>query len=89
MADIRRAEVPLRIGRDERLLRPRRSGAPERDPVVVMTIREHHERLLVTHEPRRLAVTQPLGRFGILEAQLAQAVERAGCHRASLHDYAR
>ena len=48
----------------------------------MVVVGEHHEGLLVAHEPRGLAVAGALGRLGEGQAQGAQAVE--GLHGASL-----
>jgi hypothetical protein len=63
MADVRRPEEPSRVGLDQRLLEPERSGQPGRSPVVMVSIRRCDE-LAGADEPACLTVAQALGRLG-------------------------
>jgi hypothetical protein len=69
VADVRRHEEALRIGLDERALKPGGSGAPEREAAVAVVVREHHdERALAAHEEGRRAVARSLARLRQREA---------------------
>ena len=68
VSNVRRAEVPLRGRTDQCVLRPEWRRAPEPERPAVMVRGEHHERLLVPHEPGWLAVADALGGLGQREA---------------------
>jgi hypothetical protein len=57
-------EETIGLGCDGLLLRTFGGCAPKCNPVVVMMVGVSNEELLVAYEPRRLAVTLSLGRFG-------------------------
>ncbi len=86
-ADVRRAEEPVRLGFDQRLLRAGRRRAPEVREVVavVAVVPQLHEHLLVADEPRRRAVARPLGHLGERETDRAHPVDQR--HRARSDRY--
>src|SRR5690606_2255143 len=74
--DVRRAEVPLRRGGDQRLLRAGRRRADQvREVVLVVAVLpEAGERDPVTDEPGRRAVAGPLGDLGKGQADRSDPV---------------
>ena len=78
VADVGRAEEHVGLLVDHLLLHARRRRAPDaEDAVAVVIVDEHRDRLLVPHEPRRRAVTRPLGDLGKRRAHLPHPGELA------------
>src|SRR3954451_4992882 len=74
VADVRRHEVVLGRGVDERMLHALGRGAPQRQaPVVVVVVVVHDEAALVADEEGGRAVAGALARLRQREAQLADA----------------
>ena len=86
-ADVGRAKESLRVRGDEGLLGALRRGAPERQAVVVVVVREGRKGLLALDEPGRLAVGEALERYVGIEAATKYRAARVVPDAAALYRF--
>src|SRR5215203_638787 len=89
MADVRRAEEAFWLRLNHLGLDSIGSGAPDREPpVVVMVVEKHHEAFLVTDKECRPTVTRMFRRLRQRQAHRAHLSERLGnlMRRKPAHD---